>query len=78
MTKRKFYKHIVTVEIISERPAVSYDLADIAYAISEGEDSGVWNVTSSKALNGKQAAKELVKQGSDPEFFGIDENGNDV
>jgi hypothetical protein len=27
-------------------------------------------------LTGTQAAKELIKQGSDPEFFGIDENGN--
>jgi len=27
-------------------------------------------------LTGKQAATALLKQRSDPEFFGIDENGN--
>lgn len=78
MTKRKFYKHIITVEVISENDAVPNSLEDVAYQMLTGEDSGVWEVTSTKTLNGKQAAKALIAQGSDPEFFGIDEDGNDI
>lgn len=78
MTNRKFYKHTITIEIVSENDAVPHDLADIAYAISDGGDSGTWDVTSTKKLNGKQAAEELMAQGSDPEFFGLDREGNDV
>lgn len=78
MTKRKFYKHTITVEVISETDAVPSNLADVAYQISDGGDSGVWEVSKTEKLNGKQAAQALIKQGSDPEFFGIDEAGNDV
>lgn len=76
MTNRKYYKHTVVVEIISENDSIPDNLADIAYQITEGGDSGKWELTKTKTLNGKQAAKELTKQGSDPEFFGLDEKGN--
>ena len=77
MTKRKFYKHTITVEVLSETDAVPNNLADVAYQIADGGDSGVWEVTKTETLNGKQAAKALIAQGSDPEFFGIDKNGKD-
>jgi hypothetical protein len=29
-------------------------------------------------LSSEECAEELINQGSDPEFFGIDENGNEL
>ena len=78
MTKRKFYKTIVEVEVLSEEPFADEDLATVQYEITEGHCSGVVNNKGSKALNGKQVANALIKQGSDPEFFQIDDKGNDI
>jgi len=77
MTKRKFYKTIIQVEILSEEPFTSNSLEDVAYEIKDGHSSGVINNRGSQVLNGKQTAKALLKQGSDPEFFCLDKNGND-
>lgn len=78
MTKRKFYKTIVKVEILSEEPFQWDTLEDVNYAITtHGGCSGVAEDKGTKILNGKQIASALLKQGSDPEFFGVDEKGND-
>jgi len=50
----------------------------VQYEITEGYCSGVVKNKGSKVINGKQAATALLKQASDPEFFQIDEKGNDV
>lgn len=77
MTKRKFYKTTVEIEILTEdTPYDASSLENIGYDISSGDCSGTWKITKSKTLNGKQAAKALIAQGSDPEFFGIDSLGN--
>jgi hypothetical protein len=36
------------------------------------------SLVKNKTLNGKQAAKALIAHGSDPEFFELDEKGNDL
>lgn len=77
MTKRKFYKTIIEVEVLSEDPFRCSDLEAVQYEITEGHCSGVVKNKGSKALNGEQAAKALLKQGSDPEFFCLDKDGND-
>ncbi len=45
--------------------------------ITEGDCSGDWKVTKVKELNGKQAAKALIEQGSEPSFFGLTDDGED-
>jgi hypothetical protein len=77
MTKRKFYKTIITVEVLSEKPLQYSDLSHVHYEITDGHCSGIYSNDSPKILNGKQTAKALLKQGSDPEFFCLDKNGND-
>ena len=78
MNKRTFYKTIIEFEILSEEPIGEVDLEQIHYETIEGRWSGRFLETSEKKLNGKQAARALIKQGSDPEFFGLDEDGNNV
>lgn len=78
-SKRKFYKSVIELTILSEEiiPWDEYELSDIGYAITDGDCSGMMHQTKFEELNGKQAADELIAQGSDPGFFCLDEDGND-
>ena len=79
MTKRKFFKTVFTLEILSEKPIPSdISLGELNYGITEGECSGELNQTEVKELNGKEIATALIAQGSDPEFFQINDSGEDV
>ena len=81
MTIRKFYRTVIQVEILSEEPyhLGSKDLDDIRFDIIEGDCSGaITDIVINEQLDGKQVALALQNQGSDPEFFQIDEEGNDI
>jgi ABC-type antimicrobial peptide transport system ATPase subunit len=79
MTKRKFFKTKIEIEILSEEPFEWNNLDDIKYALTEGHCSGVVKeVGHYKPLNGKQVVKELIKHGSDPECFQLNSKGNDI
>ena len=77
-SKRKFHKTVITVTVLSEEQFEWDNLEDIAYAISAGDCSGEVKETSHKVITAKQTASELQSQGSDPEFFQIDEDGNEL
>lgn len=76
---KKFYKTKITLEILSENPIP--DHASLS-AIIEAADIGDYVAGEDKReqteLTSLQAAEELYKVGSEPEFFGIDSDGNDV
>lgn len=76
---RKFYRTVITVEVLSEEPLdPTVSLADVESAITDGDCSGDVKFTASETLTGPQTADALMKQGSDPEFFRLTENGEDV
>lgn len=77
-SKRKFYRTVFTVEVLSEEPLPDMSLDEIAYEITEGGSSGDLTRSKSETVDAKKMAKLLMKQGSDPEFFQIDEDGNDI
>lgn len=74
----KFFKTIITIEILSERKYNSTDLTRINYDITDGDCSGKVEISSYQELTPKEAAKELLAQGSDPEFFNLDKDGNSL
>ena len=82
MTRRKFYRTIIKVEVLHEDPRVLAKLEgldEVHALITDGPCSGFWNVTRGPTeMNGLQTARLLLKQGSDPEFFSLDERGNDA
>jgi len=78
MTKRKFHRTVVEVEILSQEPVGGVDLETIHHQITEGDWSGHVCTKSVETLDGKQAADALKKQASDPCFFGLDDDGNDM
>jgi hypothetical protein len=67
----KFYKTIVTIEILSEEPIGNPDLEEIQYQTTEGHWSGVCDISSVQELTAEEMSKALIAQGSDPQFFGI-------
>ena len=79
VTDRKFYKTIFSVEVLSENPIEQIvDLDDLNYMITDGDCSGDIDSEGSEEIDGATAAKLLIKQGSDPGFFQLDDNGNDL
>lgn len=79
MAKKMIYKSVLTVEILSDTPLEDMDLAGVAYAITDGDCSGRVNWQSrNNVLVGKEAANAMIHQGSSPEFFQMDRNGNEL
>lgn len=79
-SERKFYKTVVTVEVLHENRDDINDnmkLADVAEAIFSGPCSGKVSFSAPIEIGPKTAAKKLMEQGSDPGFFQLDEEGND-
>lgn len=54
------------------------DLESLYYEITLGDCSGVSAVESEQKIDGREAVRALIKQGSDPAFFSLDEDGNDI
>lgn len=77
---RKFYKTVVTIEILSEHPIRSLD-TDLGYVtrqIEDGDWSGRVMLGDSEELTPKECAQALIDQDSEPQFFGLDDDGNEV
>ncbi len=78
MTTRKFYKTVITIEVLSEDVYAFDSLEQTAYDIQDGGCSGKIEVVKSEELNGENVVKALNNQGSASEFFMLDEDGNDL
>ncbi len=77
--ERKFYRSVVTIEILSEEPYSSVDLAQIHYDITEGPCSGQIDIVpQNEVKTGKEMAQLLLEQGTDPEFFQLTSEGVDI
>jgi len=77
--KRKFYKSIITLTVLSEKPLDSdYSLENIARDTIDGDLNGheirsVFN----KVIDSKETARLLQESGSSTDFFRLGQNGED-
>jgi len=78
MTNRKFHRTVLRVVILSEEPYKFHDLEQVNHDITEGDCSGEVIQLSAKVLDGKQAARALRQQASDPSFFQLTNQGDDI
>lgn len=79
MTARKFYKTPIVVTVLSEEPIPdTMSLEEISREAMEGDYSFEWIRGKEKVLNGKQAARALRKQASEPSFFRLTSAGDDL
>jgi hypothetical protein len=75
-----FKRTVIQVEVLhtDDINIPQFSMSEVLYQIDEGECSGEIKVISSDEITGKQMAKYAKAQGSDPDFFGIDEDGNPI
>ena len=77
-SERKFYRTVFQVEVLSEYPITTdMSLEDVFYEITKGDCSGVATMPVCESVDGPTMAMLLQAQGS-PEFFNIDEEGNEL
>lgn len=77
MNTRKYYRTVIQLEVLSEEPIGYKTMGDLDYEINEGHCSGVYKtITQDEIVSGKKMAELLIEQGSDTEFFMLDEDGN--
>jgi hypothetical protein len=66
--KQKYYRTIITVEILSDYPYSVDTLADVGYDMTEGDVSG--QITEKcEEITKMEMKKALIAQGSDPVFI---------
>lgn len=80
MAERKFFKTLITVEVLSEDAPVGDDISldDLHNMITDGDWSGRMEIAKVEELTPQQAATALTEQGSDPEFFGLNADGSEA
>jgi len=81
-SKRKFYRVVFQTEVLIDTESTfndtpNWDLESVHYEITNGGCSGNIQIVESQEVSAPDMAQMLLKQGSDPEFFSIDEDGND-
>lgn len=77
-SKRKFYRTVFTVEVLSEEEPEAVDLDVLHEQITDGPWSGVVEKGATETVGGKAMAKLLIEQGSDPGFFNLTDDGEDA
>lgn len=77
--KKKLYKTVIQIEVLSEEPIESMSLDDIQEECSNGSFSGLHTfVKSNVPIKGKVAVNECKKHGTDVDFFMMDSEGNEI
>jgi len=79
MSKRKFFRSKVIVEILSEEPLnPAMSLSDIQYYTDEGDGCGRTQDMEVEELNAQEAVSALKEFGSEPAFFSLNDAGEDL
>lgn len=79
-SKRKFYRNTFLVEVLTEEPIGSCPGLDtIQHQITDGAWNGeVTHLQENRPVRARRAAKLLQESGSDPEFFRLTPEGEDM
>jgi hypothetical protein len=75
---RKFYRKVYQVVVLSEDEADDR-LETIPYNVTDGPDClHSFECVESKEMTGREMADALHDAGSEPVFFGLDDDGSEV
>lgn len=69
----KYFKTVFTYEILSQDEPWDNNLETLAYNVIEGPYSGKLLTTEIIELSPDETRQALINQGSDPGFFGLDD-----
>jgi hypothetical protein len=78
--KKTIYRSVIQIEVLSPTPiSESSDLGDIIDEGNFGEFSITHKfTTANKPVKGMKAVDLIRNQGSDPDFFHMDNKGNEI
>lgn len=78
MLKRKYYKQVIQIEVLSEDLPIEWDsLRDIDYEITVGGSSGRIEEISCECVDEETIKQLLIDQCSDPGFFDLTHDEDD-
>jgi len=78
-SQRKFFLNKFTICVLSEDvPLEVDDLSDVDYEIDQGDCVGGTLEVEAAPLTAKETVDKLYEFGSEPGFFRLDEDGEDV
>ena len=75
---RKFYRHVVMIEVLSERELTDAELniPNLYSEMQDGELVGIVTTeTANEEMDGKTTADKLYAMGSEPAFFQLNDDG---
>ena len=75
---KKFYKTTFNVVVLSEEPIPWMPLSELHHVITDGDCCGNLIRVAEEELDGKQTVAALIEQGSGPEFFRLDDDGEEI
>ena len=80
MAKKTIYKSVIIFEVLSDEPiSDNMLLSEMANECNTGDFSGIHEFKIlNQPIKGIKAAKAVMKQGSSPDFFQMDENGDEI
>jgi len=78
MSSRKFYKYTIEVVVLSEEPMGYLSLDELGREIEIGNLVGHQESRKEEVLTGKEMAEALEDAASDPEFFMLTPEGEDL
>jgi len=76
--KRRYFRQVISVEVLADERPDFHSLYDVADAITTGGFSGQVEPGKIEEINAAKCAELLQKQGSDPDLFGLTESGEDL
>lgn len=78
--KKKIYKTVIQITVLSEDPIPDgMDIEEITSNCYDGDYCGKGEFKKFNIpITGKNAADAVYDTGSDPEFFQMDDNGNEI
>ena len=71
--KQKFYRTVIKIEVLSDEEVSFADL-DGVIAASDDDCSVSWEEESQEEVSEEEMRELLTNQGSDPEFFDLEED----
>jgi hypothetical protein len=80
MAKKTIYRTVLMLEVLSPDPITDgISLETIVYESMEGSFSlGMSTKVDNQPVEGAKAVRIIKAHGSDPEFFQMDNDGNDI
>lgn len=66
---QKFYRTVITYEVLSDRPISDLSISDVARECEEGDFSGMELTTTTEEVSAERMIELCENQGSDPSFI---------